>query len=102
MAVGGRHGAKAKISSPAGRARASAPLGPTKPVAPAACGPREPRGEPRKRRSPRAITSARPAGCCCGCGPSTGLGAWAFNPSPTPIEQRPAVLRCAAGKGDGR
>ena len=81
MAVGGamalRQGAKAKISSPAGRASASAPLGPPQPAAPAACGPREPRGEPRKRRSPRACDTpspgARPAGSF---GRATGLGAW--------------------------
>ena len=62
MMVGGRHGAKAKISSPAGRASTSpsAPLGPPQPVAPAAFGPREPRDEPRKRRSPRTITRRAP------------------------------------------
>ena len=60
MAVGGRQGAKAKISSPAGRASASALLGPPQPAAPAACGPQEPRGELRKRRSSRAITRCAP------------------------------------------
>jgi hypothetical protein len=99
MAVGGRHGAKAKISSPAGRARASAPLGPTQPVAPAACGPREPRGEPRKRRSPRAITRRAPRWLLLWLWPIHGAGGLGFQPQPNPDRAAPCGVALCRGQG---
>jgi hypothetical protein len=89
---------KAKKFSPAGRASASAPLGPPQPVAPAACGQKTALAtRHHQARAPLAVVVvflvlAEPRGW----GPG-----WAFNPSSIPIEQRSAALalRYAAGKG---
>ena len=103
MAVGGamalRQGAKAKISSPAGRASASAPLGPPQPVAPAACGSREPRGEPRKRRSPRAITRRALRWLLLWLWPIHGAGGLGFQPQPNPDRAAPCGVALCRGQG---
>jgi hypothetical protein len=102
MAVRGRHGAKAKMSSPVRRARASAPLGLPQPVAPAVLDPQEPRGEPRKRRSPRAIARRTPRWLLLWLWPSHGAGDLAGLSTPAQSRSSSALRRWAMPRARGR
>ena len=74
MAVGGRHGAKVKSSSPAGRSSASAPLSWAATARGSGClsvAPESHEESPKNGARHAPSPGVRPAGCCCMAGLAT-------------------------------